>query len=110
MIEAAIQKAIVDYLRSIGAWYFAFSKSIRKKRRVPNIIYHHKGRFIGLEVKTARGRPSTTKKAKLRRINAAKGRTMVVRSVEDVKDIINTLEGGKLSDDSSGLDDDTPDG
>jgi len=95
MTEAAIQKAIVDYLKSIGAWYFAFKKSIRKKRRVPNIICHHKGRFIGLDVKTARGRPSTTKKAKLRRINTARGRTKVVRSVEDVKDILIELESSE---------------
>ena len=113
MTEATIQKAIFDYLKSLGVWCFAFKASICNERGVPDIICCYKGRFIGLEVKTARGRPSTIQKAQIRRINCAMGKAKVVRSVEDVKEIIkelDTLKGGKLSDDSADSDDDIPDG
>jgi Holliday junction resolvase len=110
MTEATIQKAILDYLKSLGAWCFAFKASICNERGVPDIICCYKGRFIGLEVKTARGRPSSIQKAQIRRINCAMGKAKVVRSVEEVKEVLNTLEGDKLSDDSADSDDDLPDG
>lgn len=51
---------------------------------VSDIICCHKGRFIGLEVKTHKGQLSEPQKLFMRDINAAGGAAIVVRSVEDV--------------------------
>ena len=92
MSESTIQKAILDYLKSLGVWCFAFKASICNERGVPDIICCYKGRFIGLEVKTARGKPSSIQRAQIRRINCAMGKAKVVRSVDEVKEVLKELD------------------
>lgn len=95
MSSAKTQKAILRYLKSIGVWCFAFKTSICKHRRVPNILCCYKGKNIGLDVKTARGKPCGTQNAKSQRVNAASRKRKVVSSVEDVKDVLKELESSE---------------
>jgi hypothetical protein len=49
----------------------------------------YKGKFIGLEVKTETGKPTVLQEATIGRIRKAGGTAEVVRSVDEVKAIIN---------------------
>lgn len=61
--------------RKPSAWY---------RIGVSDIICCHKGRFIGLEVKTAKNKPSLHQELFMRDVNANGGAAIVVRSVEEV--------------------------
>jgi hypothetical protein len=59
---------------------------------LPDIICCYRGRFVAFEVKTETGRPSKLQEITIQRIKAAKGVACIVRSVEEVKQILDTLE------------------
>ena len=99
MNEAKIQKAILDYLKSLGVWCWAFKASICNERGVPDIICCYRGRFVGLEVKTARGKPSAIQRAQIRRIRSALGKAKVVRSVKDVREVFREMDDDEDDDD-----------
>lgn len=61
---------------------------------IPDIIACIGGRFYGFEVKNERGKASALQEYTIRKIKAAGGMALVVRSVEEVRAVV---EGG-LSD------------
>ena len=86
MKESSIQKKIIDYLHSIGAWTV---KTIQcNKAGVPDILCCLEGRFIALEVKTDIGKPSALQLRTIKQINNAGGISAIVRSVDDVKELL----------------------
>ena len=92
MSESSIQRAILKYLKSLGLYCWTIKISICNERGAPDIICCYKGFFVGLEVKTPRGRPSQIQKTQILRINNARGRAKVVRSVEEVKELLKELD------------------
>ena len=99
MKENEIQKAILEYLNYIGKIYFfrAGSGAIRtengnyfKSGKVgcPDIVVCYKGKFIGLEVKTEKGKQSDYQKVAEQEIKRAGGKYFMVRSINDVMKII----------------------
>ena len=84
--EQKIQSKIIKYLESIGAYIVKVIKAT--KAGVPDIIACLNGRFIALEVKTPKGRPSELQLYNIEKIQKAGGIAGVVRSVEDVKTLI----------------------
>lgn len=87
MKESVIQKKIIDYLHSQGAWTV---KTIQcNKAGVPDILASLDGKFIGLEVKTETGKPSALQLRNIKQIIRSGGVAGVVRSVEEVKKLID---------------------
>ena len=93
--EAAFKKEIKAYLTSVGAW---FDGSVRSygRRGVPDILVCWRGRFLAIEVK----RPPEGKKMpeadpwqkrELAALAEAGGIAVVVWSVLQVRDVIETL-------------------
>ena len=56
---------------------------------IPDIIACVDGRFFGFEVKTEDGKPTKLQEATIRKILAAGGTALVVRSVNEVRTAIN---------------------
>lgn len=56
---------------------------------VPDIIACIDGAFYAFEVKTEIGKPTALQEATIRKIRAAGGTAVVVRSVDDVRSIVN---------------------
>lgn len=110
MHESGIQTAILHYLALLenqGKVYAFRNNSFRgfiqrrngtkgfiknNKRGVPDIIMCYKGCFVGLEVKTEKGRQSQTQKEAEQAINEAGGYYYIVRSVDDVDEVLNLLD------------------
>ena len=99
MKETVIQRAILQYLAYVKRVYSFRANSgniITQEGRYfktgragcPEIIVCHKGRFIGLEVKTPTGRQSHVQKEAQIDIERAGGEYHIVRSVDDVNKII----------------------
>jgi Holliday junction resolvase len=86
MREQQIQGRIIKYLESVGAYCVKVVQAT--KAGVPDILCCHQGRFYGFEVKTATGRVSKLQEYNIERIREAGGGGGVVRSVEDVKEIL----------------------
>lgn len=107
--ETGIQTAILNYLALLEnqGKVYAFrnnsfggfiqrrdgSKGFIKnnKRGMPDIIVCVGGMFVGLEVKTEKGRQSQVQKEAEEAINKAGGLYFIVRSVTEVETIIRQL-------------------
>ena len=108
MKESVIQRAILDYL----AWYsikhkiywFRSGAGVVKteaggvfrsgKPGVPDITICAGGQFIGVEVKTAKGRQSASQKKAEAEIVAAGGVYKIVRNLEGIKELFPMGEVG----------------
>jgi hypothetical protein len=106
--EKVIQKAVLDYLGTIPGIYFfraaagAVTTSTGRffktgKKGLPDIVCcvpkktdngRTVGVFIGLEIKTEKGRQSPAQKEAQKQIEEAGGHYYIIRSLKDVKEII----------------------
>lgn len=90
MLEKDIVKAIMKYLKTVPHCFcWKEYGGMYGTAGIPDIIACINGRFYGFEVKTERGKPTRLQEATIRKILAAGGTAMVVRSVEEVRIVIN---------------------
>ena len=90
--ESTIQAVIMKYLRSLGTLCWVIKVEICNERGVPDILCCYKGRFVGFEVKTAKGKISGPQRVQNERIRRACGRAVVVRSVADVRVVLKHID------------------
>lgn len=106
--EKVIQRAVLDYLQTIpGIFFFraavgAVTTSTGRffktgKKGLPDIVCciprktdngRMVGVFVGLEIKTEKGRQSPVQKMVEKQICEAGGHYYIIRSLKDVKEII----------------------
>ena len=105
--EKEIENSILAYLQtqkgffwknqSVGVW-----DNVRKTYRKPNNRFHINGvadvlgclpggKFIALEVKTKRGRATQNQKDFLQRISMLGGKAAIVKSIDDVKAVLEEM-------------------
>ncbi len=89
MKEADIVRAILRYLKSVsGCFAWKEHGGMYGTAGIPDVICCYDGRFYGFEVKTDVGQPTKLQEATIRKIRAAGGTALVVRSVDEVRAII----------------------
>lgn len=94
MKESVIVKSILRYLKTVPhCFYWKEHGGMYGTAGIPDIIACIDGRFYGFEVKTSKGQPTKLQGAMIRRIRSAGGTAAVVRSVDDVKNIIEKTRG-----------------
>ena len=94
MSEKLIVNAIIKYLKALdNCFCFKEHGGIYGTAGIPDIICCLKGRFIAFEVKTESGRETELQKATIKKINKAGGISEVVRSVDEVKEILQKIGG-----------------
>lgn len=91
MREKSIENKIKIYLKSIGAYYVKYFGNSFSQVGVPDILACYKGHFIGIEVKNEKGKTSPLQDYNLKEIKKAGGYSLVARSVEDVKKVIDNI-------------------
>ena len=74
-----------------GEVYYEDARQI-EPRGIPDLIVCYRGRFIGLECKVGKNEATVLQSLTIRRILRAGGYAMVVRSVEEVKQLILAFE------------------
>ena len=89
MKESDIVKAILRYLKSVSNC-FAWKEhgGMYGTAGIPDIICCIGGRFFAFEVKNEKGTVTKLQEATIDKIKAAGGTAAVVRSVEDVKQVV----------------------
>ena len=91
MSETDIVKAILRYLKTVDQCFcWKEHGGMYGTAGIPDIICCCRGRFYGFEVKTGTGKPTELQKATIRKINRAGGTAAIVRSVDDVRRILET--------------------
>lgn len=91
MKEKSIENKIKAYLKTIDSlFFFKEHGGLYGTAGVPDIICCYKGLFIAFEVKTDDGKTTALQDATIKRIRKAGGIAEVVRSVEEVKRIIES--------------------
>lgn len=90
MKESDIVKAIMKYLKTLtGCFCWKEHGGMYGTAGIPDIIACINGRFFGFEVKIENGKPTKLQEATIRKILAAGGTALVVRSVAEVRTAIN---------------------
>ncbi|MBQ7574012.1 MAG: VRR-NUC domain-containing protein [Clostridia bacterium] len=93
MLEKYITNKILKYLRSLEYCYcFKEYGGSYGSSGIPDIICCYHGYFVAFEVKTAKGRTTALQDVSIRNINKAGGRAVVVRSVDEVKAVLEELD------------------
>ena len=94
MRESDIVKKILKYLKSVeGCFFWKEHGGMYGTAGIPDIICCYRGRFIGFEVKTDVGEPTKLQLSAIRKIKAAGGNALVVRSVEETRAVIEDVPG-----------------
>lgn len=94
MRESDIVKKILKYLKSVeGCFFWKEHGGMYGTAGIPDIICCYRGRFIGFEVKTDVGEPTKLQLSAIRKIKAAGGNALVVRSVEEARAVIEDVPG-----------------
>lgn len=85
--EAKVKKKVVVILKQYGAYFFYPVTGGYGRSGVPDIIVCHKGRFIGIECKSGKNKPTPLQEQNLNAIQAAGGISLVIN-----EDNISTVE------------------
>lgn len=92
MRESQLILNIRKYLDTIpGCFYWKEHGGQYGTAGIPDIIVCHKGKFIALEAKVGRNQPTRLQAATIELIRRAGGVAAVVRSVDEVKEIMQTI-------------------
>ena len=92
MKEADIVRNIIKYLRTVPQCFcWKEHGGMYGTAGIPDIIACINGHFYGFEVKTEVGKPTKLQEATIRKILAAGGTAAVVRSVDEVKAVVNGI-------------------
>ena len=93
MRESDLIRKIGEYLKSVPNLYFWKEHGgMYGTARIPDLIVCYKGRFIGLECKVGKNKPTVLQAVTIKQIINAGGYATVVRTVEEVREIIRAFE------------------
>jgi len=99
MSEKSIVTKVLRYLKTVpGCFCWKEHGGMYGTAGIPDIIACVNGRFVAFEVKTASGKATKLQEATIRKILNARGVAAVVRSVDEVKVILEKyglLQGTK---------------
>ena len=94
MLEKDIVNAIMKYLKTVPKTFvFKEHGNMYGTAGIPDLIACIDGKFVAFEVKTPSGKLSKLQEVTIRKIKEANGKAYKVTSVEEVKQILENLEG-----------------
>jgi len=76
--ESKVKRKVVEMLKRHGVWYFFPANNGFGKSGIPDIIAIVDGHFVGIEVKSATGKPTELQKICGKQIEEAGGTWLVV--------------------------------
>lgn len=91
--EGKVKKAVKEYLKSVGAWYYMPVSNGMGRVGCPDILVCYNGKFIAIETKAPGKRKNVTpnQQREIDEIAHANGLALVVDDVEQVKEAINAF-------------------
>ena len=93
MRESDLIRKISEYLKTVPNLYFWKEHGgMYGTAGIPDLIVCYKGRFIGLECKVGKNKSTVLQAVTIKQIINAGGYATVVRTVEEVREIIRAVE------------------
>ena len=93
MRESDLIMKIKNYLKGVkDLFYWKEHGGMYGTAGIPDIIVCYRGKFIAFEAKVGKNKPTVLQEVTIRKILKAGGYATVVRTVEEVKQIIEALE------------------
>ncbi|MCL2509432.1 MAG: VRR-NUC domain-containing protein [Oscillospiraceae bacterium] len=93
MLEKEITNQIMKYLKTVPLCFcWKQHGGAMGTAGLPDIIVCYRRQFVAFEVKTETGKPTKLQESTIRKIQAAKGEAFIVRSVGEVREIIQILD------------------
>jgi len=90
--ESVIQNKILKWLKQQpDIWCYKAHASGFQMAGIPDIIACVRGQFVAFEVKTEIGKATILQQMVIRDINAVGGNAVVVRSLDEVRDIVDAM-------------------
>lgn len=93
--ESKLKRALKNLLNERGAYWCAVAEGAYAKPGDPDIIACYKGWFIAIEAKTYEGVQSDWQKLREKEIARAGGLYRLVRSVDDLLEVLDAIDGPK---------------
>lgn len=91
MTEQQLQRKLLRYLEFKG--HYTTKVISANKKGVPDIIACVMGRFYGIEVKLPNGKVSELQEYNLEKIKASGGVGVVIRSLDELKELLGDTDG-----------------
>lgn len=93
MRESDLIRKISEYLKTIpNLFFWKEHGGMYGTAGIPDLIVCYKGRFIGLECKVGKNKPTVLQAVTVKQIINTGGYATVVRTVEEVRTIIRAFE------------------
>jgi Holliday junction resolvase len=91
--EAKVKKKVVALLKQRSVYFFYPVTGGYGRSGVPDIIACYNGRFIGIECKAGKNKPTPLQEKNLKEIQASGGISLVVNedNISDVEDTLQSL-------------------
>jgi Holliday junction resolvase len=93
--EGKVKRKVVEVLKKHEVWYFFPANNGFGKSGIPDIIAIVSGHFVGVEVKSATGKPTELQKICGKQIEKAGGTWMVVSDNETLEVLEAVIENRK---------------
>ena len=97
--EAKVKNKVVKLLKGAGVYYFYASTHGFGRSGVPDLVCCLNGKFIGIECKAGKNKPTPLQEKEMAAIRAAGGTTLVVNeeNINDVEELINESGRGNTA-------------
>lgn len=89
--EKKVKDKVVAVLKERGIYYFFPATHGYGRSGVPDIICCHESKFIAIECKAGKNKPTALQEREMQRIRDAQGRTLVVNE-ENIEDFPRWLD------------------
>lgn len=90
--EYRIVQNIKKLIRARGGWVVKVHGGPYQDAGTPDLLACYKGRFVSIEVKTARGAARPEQKVAQRAITAAGGYAVITHLIGEVADVLDTID------------------
>ena len=92
MKESDIVRAILKYLKTVpDCFCWKEHGGMYGTAGIPDVICCYRGKFVAFEVKTEKGKTTALQESVINKIQNCGGKAAVVRSVEDVKAVLEEM-------------------
>lgn len=89
--ETILKDSVIKYLTESRIWFRRYQAAYNANG-LPDLDFLYKGVYVGLELKAPKGTPTELQLRKLKSINENGGIGIIVRDLEDVKDVITFID------------------
>lgn len=89
--ETILKDSVIKYLTESRIWFRRYQAAYNANG-LPDLDFLYKGVYVGLELKAPKGTPTELQLRKLKSINENGGIGIIVRDLEDVKNVINFID------------------